>query len=176
MNSSKWLLVFCLSASSFANATDGCLALLCFAAPVVGAEADCKQPVKDVLRDLWKGRPFPVCRGMDGKIDPSNEVKLVNDAPIWDDCPAGTIAAKAGTNIQDGHGHTEISEQSFFNGKTGQTRSFSKKACVSGSFKKIGMSKQQTYKYENVVWLEPHNSRNAVEVYIDGVKKSTTRY
>ena len=48
-----------------ASAVDGCLVLLCFAAPSWRAIPQCVPPITDVLRDLARGRPFPTC-GMSG--------------------------------------------------------------------------------------------------------------
>ena len=44
-----------------ADAVDGCLVLLCLAAPSWRAIAQCVPPVQSVLRDLARGRPFPSC-------------------------------------------------------------------------------------------------------------------
>lgn len=44
-----------------AHAVDGCLVLLCFAAPSWRAIPQCVPPIKQVLRDLARGRPFPTC-------------------------------------------------------------------------------------------------------------------
>lgn len=56
----------CLSSfSGSARAVDGCLVLLCFAAPSWRAIAQCVPPITQVLRDLARGRPFPTC-GMAG--------------------------------------------------------------------------------------------------------------
>ena len=40
---------------------DACKVLLCLAAPSWKSIPDCVPPVRQVLRDLAKGRPFPVC-------------------------------------------------------------------------------------------------------------------
>jgi hypothetical protein len=48
-----------------AHAVDGCLVLLCFAAPSWRAVPQCVPPVRQVLRDLARGRAFPTC-GMAG--------------------------------------------------------------------------------------------------------------
>jgi hypothetical protein len=40
---------------------DGCLVLLCFAAPSWSAIPQCVPPIRQVLRDLALGRPFPTC-------------------------------------------------------------------------------------------------------------------
>lgn len=52
-------------ASPPARAVDGCLVLLCLAAPNWRAIPQCVAPIRQVLRDLARGRPFPVC-GMGG--------------------------------------------------------------------------------------------------------------
>jgi hypothetical protein len=44
-----------------AHAADGCLVLLCFAAPSWRAIAQCVPPIRSVLDDLAHGRPFPSC-------------------------------------------------------------------------------------------------------------------
>lgn len=44
-----------------AKAADGCLVLLCLAAPSWRNIAQCIDPVRQVLRDLARGRPFPTC-------------------------------------------------------------------------------------------------------------------
>ena len=50
-----------LLAPAPARAVDGCLVLLCFAAPNWRAIAQCVPPIRQVLRDLARGRPFPTC-------------------------------------------------------------------------------------------------------------------
>ena len=49
-----------------AKAVDGCLVLLCFAAPSWRAIPQCVPPIRQVLRDLARGRAFPTC-GMAGR-------------------------------------------------------------------------------------------------------------
>ena len=44
-----------------AYAVDGCVVLLCLAAPSWSSIAQCIDPVRQVLRDLARGRPFPSC-------------------------------------------------------------------------------------------------------------------
>jgi hypothetical protein len=44
-----------------AAAVDGCLVLLCFAAPNWHAIPQCVSPITQVLRDLARGKPFPTC-------------------------------------------------------------------------------------------------------------------
>lgn len=44
-----------------AKAVDGCLVLLCLAAPSWRAIPQCVAPVRQLFRDLARGRPFPTC-------------------------------------------------------------------------------------------------------------------
>ena len=57
------IIVLCATgfASTPAVAVDGCLVLLCFAAPSWRAIPQCVPPIKQVLRDLALGRMFPTC-------------------------------------------------------------------------------------------------------------------
>ncbi len=52
----------CLALASLpAAAVDGCLVLLCFAAPSWRSIPQCVPPIKQVLRDLARGKSFPTC-------------------------------------------------------------------------------------------------------------------
>lgn len=44
-----------------ARAVDGCLVMLCFAAPSWRAIPRCVPPIRQVLRDLARGKAFPTC-------------------------------------------------------------------------------------------------------------------
>ena len=62
----RWLLGVCalsvfMATSMPARAVDGCLVLLCFAAPSWSAIPQCVPPIRQVLRDLALGRSFPTC-------------------------------------------------------------------------------------------------------------------
>ena len=59
------LFTWTLLAPSAARAVDGCLVLLCFAAPDWRAVPQCVPPIRQVLRDLARGKAFPSC-GMAG--------------------------------------------------------------------------------------------------------------
>jgi hypothetical protein len=58
-------LAWALLAPAPAHAVDGCLVLLCFAAPSWRSVPQCVPPIRQVLRDLARGRAFPTC-GMAG--------------------------------------------------------------------------------------------------------------
>jgi hypothetical protein len=59
------VLVLPLVTPTAARAVDGCLVLLCFAAPSWRAIPECVPPIRQVLHDLSRGKPFPSC-GMAG--------------------------------------------------------------------------------------------------------------
>ena len=54
-----------LLAPTAAHAVDGCLVLLCFAAPSWKSIPQWVPPIRQVLRDLARGKAFPTC-GMSG--------------------------------------------------------------------------------------------------------------
>lgn len=54
-------LALLLLTSTPARAVDGCVVLLCFAAPSWHAIPQCVPPITQVLRDLARGRAFPTC-------------------------------------------------------------------------------------------------------------------
>lgn len=58
-------------AAPAANAVDGCLVLLCLAAPSWRAIPQCVPPIRQVLRDLARGRGFPHC-AMSGPANSAN--------------------------------------------------------------------------------------------------------
>lgn len=55
------LVLLGMAPAATARAADGCLVLLCLAAPNWRAVPQCVAPVRAVLRDLARGRPFPTC-------------------------------------------------------------------------------------------------------------------
>jgi hypothetical protein len=66
IRSSAWALAASIAilgavAAPSAHAADGCLILLCLAAPSWSAIPQCVPPVRQLFRDLARGRPFPSC-------------------------------------------------------------------------------------------------------------------
>jgi hypothetical protein len=55
------VLALALLTPTAARAVDGCLVLLCFAAPSWRAIPQCVSPIRQVLRDLARGKAFPTC-------------------------------------------------------------------------------------------------------------------
>lgn len=66
-------------APTTARAVDGCLVLLCLAAPSWKAIPQCVPPVQQVFKDLAKGKPFPTC-SMSGAGNSANHA--------WSSAPA----------------------------------------------------------------------------------------
>ena len=66
-------------APTTAKAVDGCLVLLCLAAPSWRAIPQCVPPVQQVFKDLAKGKPFPTC-SMSGAGNSANH--------SWSSAPA----------------------------------------------------------------------------------------
>lgn len=74
------LVALALAATSLpARAVDGCLVLLCLAAPSWRAIPQCVSPVKQLFKDLAKGKPFPTC-SMSGAGNSANHA--------WSSAPA----------------------------------------------------------------------------------------
>lgn len=65
--------------STPARAVDGCLVLLCLAAPSWRAIPQCVPPVQQLFKDLAKGKPFPTC-SMSGAGNSANHA--------WSSAPA----------------------------------------------------------------------------------------
>src|SRR4051794_41076467 len=62
-----------------AHAADGCLVLLCLAAPSWQNIAQCVDPVRQVLRDVARGRPFPRCEMSGAGNSAANQSSRVPD-------------------------------------------------------------------------------------------------
>lgn len=74
------LAALALAATSLpARAVDGCLVLLCLAAPSWRAIPQCVPPVRQLFKDLAKGKPFPTC-SMSGAGNTANHA--------WSSAPA----------------------------------------------------------------------------------------
>ena len=74
-----WLAALIALVPTPARAVDGCLVLLCLAAPSWRAIPQCVPPVKQLFRDLARGKPFPTC-SMSGAGNNANHA--------WSSAPA----------------------------------------------------------------------------------------
>lgn len=77
-------------ASTSAQAADGCKFMLCMGAPNPMGVKECVSTIKDVLRDLRKGRAMPTCSLVDGTDSKASgswiDHKKANPTPM---CPDG---------------------------------------------------------------------------------------
>ena len=78
-----------------AHAVDGCLVLLCFAAPSWSAIPQCVPPIRQVLRDLARGRPFPICSMAGGGNSATHR---------WSSAPAFCPSQYTSISGHDGNG------------------------------------------------------------------------
>jgi len=88
--------VLMLAAALFsapARAADGCVILLCLAAPSWRSIPQCVPPIRQLLRDLARGRAFPVC-GMGGAGNESEH--RFSHAPGY--CPPHYVRERTGPN------------------------------------------------------------------------------
>jgi hypothetical protein len=74
-----WLAALIALVPTPARAVDGCLVLLCLAAPSWRAIPQCVPPVQQLFRDLARGKPFPTC-SMSGAGNTANHA--------WSNAPA----------------------------------------------------------------------------------------
>lgn len=93
---SSLLIALAMFVSTPARAVDGCTVLLCFAAPSWRAIPQCVPPIRQVLRDLARGKPFPVC-GMAGAGNSASHA--------WSNAP-GYCPAQYTRVSDDGNGPT----------------------------------------------------------------------
>jgi hypothetical protein len=74
-----WIAAMAAMLPTPARAVDGCLVLLCLAAPSWRAIPQCVPPVKQLFRDLARGKAFPTC-SMSGAGNTANHA--------WSSAPA----------------------------------------------------------------------------------------
>jgi len=83
-----------LGACSMAHAVDGCAVLLCMANPAGPMAVPYCQPIiKQLWKDLAKGKAFPKCKQASG---PSGSSYVAPNTSYYDACPSGTAALSSG--------------------------------------------------------------------------------
>lgn len=68
----RWSALAVALLAHHASAAEGCLVMLCLAAPSWSSIAQCVDPVHQVLHDLARGRPFPSCDSSGGSSRAQN--------------------------------------------------------------------------------------------------------
>ena len=79
------LVLAALLFNTSANAADGCKFVLCMGAANPMGIAECAPTVREVLRDLKKGKALPTCKLLDGK----SAYVTAKPAPVNPECPKG---------------------------------------------------------------------------------------
>lgn len=88
MNITRNLLLSAIGICAFsatAQAADGCKFVLCMGAANPMGIAECAPTVREVLRDLKKGKALPTCKLSDGKA----AYVTAKPAPVNPECPKG---------------------------------------------------------------------------------------
>lgn len=89
--------------SNLANAADGCKFMLCMGAVNPMGIAECKPVIKEVLRDLKKGKGFPTCKMSDGQDSKSSGSFVTHARATYTPrCPAGMMQGQNGVVYHSG--------------------------------------------------------------------------
>lgn len=188
-----------LAASLFttsANAADGCKFLLCMGAVNPMGISECAGTVKEVLRDLAKGKSLPTCNlvnGSDSKTT-GNYVDY-NRANYLPSCPAGLTYGSDSTYYHKGQrGATsgvaggvtsKTYEESYQVGDSDRTRTkYKSRVCVGGQ--KLDATTQTQFNggfqrvrhewWERVETVTPDNARFDFRMFVDGKLHSNHRF
>lgn len=175
-------LILCLITASFglsAQASEyGCKVLLCLSNPKDNGGplgvAECVDPVRQLYKDLSKGKPFPTCTLADGN-DGSSYARQGYDP--YDLCPAGTSGAKRGERVIQGD---SINNRMNYRNSYRVSES-PMKACVANYVGTVGWRECRDCGtvsgnvYKTVIWLKPQNPR-VIDVYVDGQFSQRVRW
>lgn len=179
-----------------ANAADGCKFLLCMGAVNPMGISECAGTVKEVLRDLAKGRSLPTCNLVDGSNSKTtgNYVDY-NRASYLPSCPVGLRYGSDSVYYHKGQrvaGQTtggvtsNTYEESYQVGDEGRTRTkYKSRVCVGG--KKLDAASQNQFSgggfrrvghewWEKVETVTPDNARFDFRMFVDGKLQSNHRF
>ena len=183
-----------LGMTTQANAADGCKFMLCMGAPNPMGIAECASTVKEVLRDLKKGKGFPKCKLANG-LDSNSSGSYVtpNRASITPHCPEGTTQGQDGVIYHMGkpprHVYSEAYKQGFANVIStedvwrSKDDAYSRRICVSGQH----YATQPTYQYgdesipeqqwwQNIQIMNPDGATYQFNFFIDNKLYSSHRF
>lgn len=179
-----------------ANAADGCKFLLCMGAVNPMGISECAGTVKEVLRDLAKGKSLPKCNLVDGSDSKStgNYVDY-NRAYYLPSCPAGlsygsdSVYYHKGQRVagQTAGGVTSNTyEESYDVGDESRTRTkYRSRVCVGGQkfatdtqsqFSNGGFRRVKHEWWERVESVKPDNARFDFRMFVDGKLHSNHRF
>ena len=185
-----------------ASAADGCKFLLCMGAPNPMGIAECTSTVKEVMRDLRKGKGLPSCKLSSGK-DSKTEGSYVayRRANLTPDCPKGYRQGSDGVIYHAGKKPANARYRMRYSG--GVISDYSKKyrgffgdgykarACVSGTSsgfippysymariggdtERVRVPKQEWF--DDVVLMTPDGASYEFTMFVDGSPFSKHRF
>lgn len=164
-----------LPAAAFAD-DYGCKVLLCLADPRGPmTEAECRPPIRQLFRDLARGRGFPTCVMASG---PGGRSYASQGYSYYDSCPAGTTELAQGeqavrdarrwyyeeSEVYYGIGNGQGVERSYENG-------LPNKVCVGrrvgdGTVGR-GDGQYSVSVYDRIVTMAPAQTPRYIDVFID---------
>ena len=107
-------LLAALTVSITANAADGCKFLLCMGAPNPMGVSECVSTVKEVMRDLRKGRGLPTCKLSNGQDSKSGGTWVdYHRATPTPQCPEGYRQGSDGVAYHRGAKPSNIHRNPF---------------------------------------------------------------
>ena len=186
-----------------AQAADGCKFLLCMGAPNPMGIAECAPTVKEVLRDLSKGRGLPTCKlesGLDSKT--SGSYVTYARASYTPRCPKGyaqgsdgvfyhqgTRPEGRGFNFRVSGGSQNIritNDEGLWRGRRGE---YSQRVCVSGNnngshtwYSGSRYRKDSDYRRETHTWydlvsvMRPDGATYEFTLHVDNAPYSMHRF
>jgi len=156
----------------------GCTVLLCLSNPAGPmAVAECVPSIKQLYRDLLRGRAFPSCSMSDG----SSSTYARPTTTTYDPCPAGTQPAGQGQAVAQG-GPDSNNPDVLVTGGRGVSQSSQcesggvcsgytgPRACVANY---LGAS-DGTSVYGTVVWQQP--SARGIDIYVDNARTRSVQW
>lgn len=172
-----------------ANAADGCKFLLCMGAVNPMGISECAGTVKEVLRDLAKGKSLPKCslvNGSDSKTT-GNYVDY-NRAHYLPSCPAGLRygsdsvyyhKGQRGAGKVTGGVVSNTYDESYDVGDETRTRTkYKSRVCVGGKQLDAagGFRGVKHEWWERVETVTPDNARFDFRMFVDGKLQSNHRF
>lgn len=173
--------------STGAMAADGCKFLLCMGAVNPMGIAECAPTVKEVLRDLAKGRSLPTCNLVNGADSKSTGNYVTHSrASHIPPCPKGTHYGSKNTYYHKGArtggfggGATSIYDQDD------RRVNYKSRVCVGGQ--KLGASTRKNRVdggivnerhewWEKVETVRPDNAKYEFFMFVDGQPYSNHRF
>jgi hypothetical protein len=179
-----------------AQAADGCKFLLCMGAPNPMGIAECASTVRDVMRDLAKGKSLPSC-ALAGSSENGGTGSYVNyyRAPKIPPCPMGMgygsdnvryHQGKRTTNDFIGGAMSNVYQEEYGSANSPRYRkAYRSRVCVGGEKyaqatnreRQDGSIVRRTHEWhERVVNVSPDGAQYQFNMFVDGQLHSNHRF